>query len=317
MIHRTALFVGAFLAAAGIVMLAGGNATIEAVINEVLRLWPLAIIAIGVGLLLRRTRFALAGTLVAAIIPGLLLGGVVAAAPDMNGICDRPTAGATDSQQGAFSGPASVDLELACGDLTVTTVPGAAWTVETAVLPDGPARVTATRDRLSVASTEEHRRFAFGRDGDDWHVALPTGVRLDIDAEVNAGRGRLDLAGASVGDLAMEVNAGDARLDLTTATVDRLAITVNAGKAAVRLPAGSDLSGDLSVAAGSLELCVPDGLGIRIHGDVVLGAATYNGLVRAGDAWETPGYPSMTNQADLSVTASAGSVVVDPQGDCK
>ena len=34
-----------------------------------------------------------------------------------------------------------------------------------------------------------------------------------------------------------------------------------------------------------------------------LDAATFDGLVRVGDAWETPGYPSMTNQADLSVTA--------------
>ena len=317
MIHRTALFVGAFLATAGIVMLAGENATIEAVINEVLRLWPLAIIAIGVGLLLRRTRFALAGILVAAIVPGLLLGGAVAAAPDMTGICDQPGSGTTTPQAGTFAGSATVDLALACGDMTVTTAPGSAWNLETVAVADGPARDTASPDRLTVTSVDDHWRNGFGRDGDDWQLALPTGVLLDIDAELSAGRGRFDLAGARIGDLTAEVNAGDLRLDLTSATVERLDVAVSAGKARVKLPAGSDLTGDLSVAAGSLELCVPDGLAIRIHGDVVLGATTYNGLVRVGDAWETPGYPSMTNQADLSVTASAGSVVVDPQGDCK
>lgn len=317
MIHRKALFVGAFLAAAGIVMLAGANATVESVIAEVLRLWPLAIIAIGVGLLLRRTRFALVGTLVAAIIPGLLLGGVVVAAPNMATICDQREAGQITTQDGDFVGRADIDLALACGELTVTTVPGTSWSFGSVDLDGAPARLVATSDHLTVTSRDDHWRYGVDRDGDDWRLALPTGVPMDIDAQLSAGRGRFDLAGARIGDLWVEVNAGDLRLDLTTATVDRLDVEVNAGKASVRLPAGADVTGDLSVAAGSLELCVPTDLGVRIHGDVVLGGATYNGLVRVGDAWETPGYSSMTNRADLSVTASAGSVVVDPQGGCK
>lgn len=317
MIHRTALFVGAFLATAGIVMLLGGNATVEAAIDQVLRLWPLAIIAIGVGLLLRRTRLALVGTLVASIIPGLLLGGVVVAAPSMASICDEPVDGQTTSQSGTFNAPSSVRLALACGEMAVRTVPGTGWQIETITQGGAPATVITTNDGLSLSSTDGEWRRGFGRFGDAWQVALPTGVPLDIDAEVSAGRGSLDLAGARVGDLTIEVNAGDARLDLTTATVERLDLQVNAGAASVRLPAGSDLSGSLTVSAGSLELCVPDGSGVRIHGDVVFGDATYHGLVRVGDAWQTPGYPSMTNQAELSVTASAGSVVVDPQGGCK
>ncbi len=77
------------------------------------------------------------------------------------------------------------------------------------------------------------------------------------------------------------------------------------------------LTGDLEVAAGSLELCRPESLGLRINGDVVLGSATFNGLVRVGDAWQTPDYPTAAARADLVVTASAGSVTVDPQGGCK
>ena len=317
MIHRTALFVGAFLATAGIVMLLGGNAAVEAAVDQLLRLWPLAIIAIGVGLLLRRTRYALVGTLAAAIIPGLLLGGVVVAAPGMAAICDQTETAPTTSHDGRFSAPATVVLGLSCGEMAVTTVPGTGWQLATSVMDHGQATVDATSDSLDVASPNGEWRYRFGRDGDAWQLALPTGVPLDIDAEVNAGRGSFDLADAEIGSLLVEVNAGEASLDLTTASVGQLDLEVNAGAASIRLPAGSDLSGDLTVSAGSLELCVPDGLGIRIHGDVVFGAATFDGLVRVGDAWETPGYPSMTNQAELSVTASAGSVVVDPQGGCK
>jgi hypothetical protein len=314
--QRKALFLGSFLVAAGIVVLAGANATIESVIGEVLRLWPLAIIAIGVGLLLRRTRFALVGTLVAAIVPGLLLGGVVVAAPNITTICDQRDAGQTTTQDGAFVGRANIDLALACGDVTVTTVPGTSWSFGSVDIDGTPAQLVSTSDHLGVFSRDDDWRSGVGRDGDDWRLALPTGVPMDIYAEVSAGRGNFDLAGARIGDLAVVVNAGDLRLDLTTATVDRLDVKVNAGQGSVRLPI-ADVTGDLSAAAGSLELCVPADLGVRIHGAVVLGGATYNGLVRVGDAWETPGLSSMTNHADLSVTASAGSVVVNPEGDCK
>jgi hypothetical protein len=141
-------------------------------------------------------------------------------------------------------------------------------------------------------------------------------VPLDIRAEVIGGRARFDLSGAHVGDLAVVLKAGSTSVDLTTATVGRLDLEVAAGSASIHLPASGDLEGELDVAAGSLELCRPEFLGLRIHGDVVLGGATYNGLVRVGDAWQTPDYPPSA-QADLFVTARAGSVVVDPQGGCK
>ncbi|HEX6868949.1 MAG TPA: hypothetical protein VF119_09095 [Candidatus Limnocylindrales bacterium] len=318
MINRTALFLGAFVATAGIVMLIGsGSATVEGLLTDALRLWPLAIIAIGVGLLLRRTRFALVGTLVAAIIPGLLLGGVVVAAPDMTSFCDEPASGPIVEHDGTFVGGATVDLALACGDLKVSTIPGADWHVTSVDIGDDAARVTAEGDGLTVTSFPDDRRVGWGREADDWDVALPTGVPLSIRAEANAGRADLDLAGARVGDLDVVVNAGAARLDLTSATVERLDVAVHAGGASIRLPSSGVLTGDLEVAAGSLELCRPESLGLRINGDVVLGSATFNGLVRVGDAWQTPDYPTAAARADLVVTASAGSVTVDPQGGCK
>jgi hypothetical protein len=317
-INRTALFVGAFVATAGIVMLVGtGNATVEGLATDALRLWPFAIIALGVGLLLRRTRFALVGTLVAAIVPGLLLGGVVVAAPDMAAFCDDPASSPVVIHDGTFSGSASVDLDLACGDLNVTTVPGSAWRASTIDLGDDIALVVAETDRLAVSAFPDDRTVRWGRDADAWDVALPTGVPLAIRAEANAGRADLDLAGARVTDLDVEVNAGATRVDLTSATVDRLDVAVHAGGASIHLPASGVTSGDLEVAAGSLELCRPESTGLRINGDVVLGSATFNGLVRVDGAWQTPDYPTAAARVDLAVSASAGSVTVDPQGGCK
>jgi hypothetical protein len=318
MIHRTALFVGVALAAAGTVMLVGASdALTDEAILQALRLWPLAIVALGVALLLRRTQLAIAGTLVAATLAGVVVGGAVVAAPDLGSFCTDRDGAAAPVRQGSFAGPATVELSSACGDVHVTTNDGSAWELRAHDLGERSAVVTETSDGLAVRSETERWRSGFDHDGDDWQLALPTGVVLDLDAEINAGRGRFDLVGAALDTIGLDVNAGDARLDLTGATANSIDVEVNAGSATVLLPASSDLGGTLDVAAGSIEICAPAGLGLRIRGDAEFGSTEFNGLVRVAGAWETPDLSTATHVAELSVSAQAGSVVVNPAGGCK
>ncbi len=108
--HRF-LYAGVFLVAAGGVMLAGlGGAVDGGTVAEALRLWPVAVIALGVALLLRRTRFGLAGGLLAAAMPGLLLGGLVVAAPRLPLDCGDVQPASFATRDGTFDGAASVDL---------------------------------------------------------------------------------------------------------------------------------------------------------------------------------------------------------------
>ena len=319
MINRTALFVGASLAVAGTVMLVGlGDAAAGDALSQAVRLWPLAVIALGVGLVVRRTRFAVAGTLAAAITGGLVLGGAVVAAPDLDAFCDGREGDAALTRNGVLAaGPtAAVDVAIDCGDLTITTVDGTAWELRSLDLGDGSAVVRDGDDALEIRSP--NRRWGGGMDryGDDWQLALPTGVRLALDAEVNAGHGRFDLLDGDFERVAVEVNAGDAWLDLGGSTVDELALDVHAGAATVVLPS-SDLVGDVEVAAGSIEICAPAGLGLRVRGDADLGSIDVNGLVRVANAWETPDLSTAPYVAELSVSAQAGSVVVNPAGGCK
>jgi hypothetical protein len=318
MINRKALYAGVFLAAAGAVMLlAQGEVARETVVRG-LELWPLAVIALGVGFIVRRTRLGLVGGVLAAAMPGLLFGGVVAAAPDVSPDCTvRPAAG-TEARSGTFDGAASVELVLDCGEITVTSIPGGGWTVEASSSSGAGPIVDASADRLSVVSGDRGRHPGFGWSGDLVRVALPASTVLDLSAEVNAGRGRFDLAGGRFGDLALEVNAGDARLDLAGAALSRLRVHVNAGRATVFLPGGSDLQGEIEVNAGAAAICAPDDLGLRItEEDAVLGGTTFNGLVRNGSAWESPNYATAAYQADLSVSVNVGSVDVNAQGGCK
>ena len=71
-VNRRFLNWGVFLVAIGGVLVVADLAAVDsATIADALALWPLAIIAIGVGLILRRTRFNVAGGMLAAAIPGL------------------------------------------------------------------------------------------------------------------------------------------------------------------------------------------------------------------------------------------------------
>jgi hypothetical protein len=317
-VNRRFLNWGVFLLAAGGVMLvAQGNAVNNETVAQALRLWPIAVIAVGVGLLLRRTRLGLPAGMLAAAMPGLLLGGLVVAAPQMVPGCSGVEPASFETRQGTFGGAASVDLRFACGELSVTTVPGNGWRLEAGDGSGAAAAVDASADRLTVASSDRDHPFRFTRRGDDWRLSLPTAGTLDLDTEIDAGRGQFDLAGARLGSLRLAVNAGEARVALDQATVAQLSMSVNAASASVRLPATGNLSADFSVNAGSLRICAPSEVGLRIHQDGVLSTTSYPGLVRSGDTWESPGYSIAINHADVTISVNVGSVDVNPMGGCQ
>ena len=317
-INRRLLAWGVFFVATGAVVLAaqGGLVTAEG-LADALRLWPVLVIVLGIGLLVRRTRFAAAGTITVAVTAGLFLGGAIAAAPRVDLDCEDIRQVAMESRSGTFDGAASVDLDLALGDLEVTTEPGSDWRLRVAAVPGRDVAVDAGGDRLSVASATQRRWSGFRCGGETWRLALPAGRHLDLATEIGAGRGTLDLAGATLGDLRLVVNAGDARVDLAGATVEDLSLRVNGGAAALDLPEKGDLAADVAVNAGAVQICSPDGLGLRIHPQSTLASITYGGLVRVGDAWESPDYATATHHADVTIAVNVGSVDVNPMGGCK
>src|SRR6185436_19271840 len=121
-VNRRFLFWGVLLVAIGGVLVAADLGAIDtSILADVIRLWPLAIIAIGVSVVLRRTRFSLPATLVAALIPGLVVGAAFAVAPRFAGACGvRDDLANVTTEQGTFGGPASISVRSGCGILRVS-----------------------------------------------------------------------------------------------------------------------------------------------------------------------------------------------------
>ncbi len=332
-INRRLLHWGVFFLVTGAVALAvaGGHVTADGMAAAV-RLWPVLVIALGVGVLLRRTRFDPAGGIVLAIVPGLVFGGMLGAAslarlPDLRDLeprfhhlaeaCTDIGPARLETRRGTFAGDATVQLDLAMGDLTVTTQPGDGWQLVAADAPGRGPEVVAGADRLSVESTVDRGWRWFDCASDDWRLALPVGRRLDLAAEIEAAEGEFDLAGATVGELGLVVNAGDARIDLGEATVEALSLRVNGGAISVVLPATGQLAGDVSVNAAAVRICAPDGLGLRVRTDGTLASIDTRGLLRVDDAWESPDYAVAPHHADVTVAVNVGSVELNPEGGCK
>ena len=294
----------------------------EASVDRWWSLWPLFLVAAGVGLLLRRTPFEFAGGLLAAGTLGVMAGSLLA-----GGFGSFPIAGCGDdrgtvafpTRDGTLSPGGNVRVELNCGDLTLVSGAGSGWRVE-GVDEDGTGpRIDATADRLTVRSAEEGAPFGFLGKRDRWTVAVPGTIGLDLDVAVNAGRGTLDLADGSYGRVAIDLNAGETIVGAGgVSELGELDVEVNAGSAKIALPDRS-LRASLSVNAGSISFCAAPDVGLRIRMDDNITAGNNfgdYGLARSGDAWETPGYGDAEVRIDIDAEANAASFTLNPTGGC-
>jgi hypothetical protein len=294
----------------------------EASLERWWSLWPLLLVAAGIGLLLRRTPFDFAGGLLTAGTLGVMAGSVLATGfnvPDFAGCGDERGTTAFETREGTLSPGAEVRVELNCGDLDVVSGGGTGWRVE-GVDEDGEGpRIDASAGELVVRSAEFRQPLGFLGKRDRWTITIPGTVGLDVSLAVNAGRGTIDLADGSFGRLAIDLNAGETIVDaVRVGNLDRLDVEVNAGSARLNLP-GRALTANLSVNAGSIAFCTPDGVGLRVQtNDNITAGNNFSerGLTKSGSVWETAGFANADARIEIDAEANAGSITLNPDGGC-
>jgi hypothetical protein len=315
-IGRRALGWGVFFIVVGAVALAARQGWLDArVLSDVGRLWPLILVAIGIGLILERSAFGALGSALVGATFGLLVGGVLASGPGLGlgcvGIDSGPRVGPTP-QVGLFEGPtASVRLHLSCGELTVTTASGSGWAVSGV---SDRLDVRSGPDSLDMEPTGGTFFLPTDRGAGRVEVRVPTIPTVALSLVLDAGRLEADLAGARLSSLSGTVNAGDGRLDLSSAQVDALSLTLNAGNLDVWLPSTST-GADVTVNAGKVNVCAPDGVGLRVASTEVLASTTFGeGFSRQDGAWVSANWATATQRADLRLTINVGASTVRSGG---
>ncbi len=313
-----------FLICLGAVPLAVQLGALDRVLAaDILRLWPLILIGIGLGLLLRFTSFGALGGVVVAGTFGLLFGALFAGGfPSAATACvGAQPSGPPIVRSGTVGSEIRFDVELTCAEMDVTRAPGTTWTVDVAA-GDASPTIAATGNSLRLRSSSSGFGPFTSNARDRWQVTLPADAALSANITVNAATARLALGDGALDGVSATYNAADGVLDLSSATwttVSDLSATLNASSIGLILPNGS-LDGNMTLNASSLELCVPAaGVGLQITYDDTLSSHNFGAasLVQSGKTWQSANYPTASGRVTLHVSANVSSITLNPSGGCQ
>ena len=318
-IHRRFLYAGLFLVAVGGVLVTANITGVnEPWLRDALRLWPLVVIAIGLAIVLRRTSVALPLGMLAAVGPGLLIGGGMVAGPRVAFECsDLAQPGPTFAQNGTLGPNGAVSLGAGCGASRITTAPGTGWSITGGSTDAREPEIFFDAEFVSIESPARGgRQLVLGNRREDWDVTLPSTLKaLSISSHANTMT--VALPGASIGSVAVEADAASVRIDATGATIDTLDAQIDFGTASIVLPNTPSLTGYLEIDVGTLRLCQPFGadMTVAFQGDGPR-EVSIAGEPWAADQWTSQLSSPTANQIDLTVEATFASVDINPIGGC-
>lgn len=323
-VNRGLLNWGVFFIALGAVPLLVRNGQVSAAaVADAWSLWPLILVGIGLGLVLRLTPLAwLGGALVAATF-GLMFGALLSGSGSGGAIgCAGSEATETSSRSGLVAGDRfDLGIELTCGDVSVERAADARWLVSaTHGVDEAPAIVGSTTS-LDVRSPGDDAVTFFTDQGkDSWQVTVPTGPALSVGLTLDFAGGDLALGPGPVSSIGSTLNFSNAEVDLAAADLTggaSVGATLNFSSETLSLPA-AQVSGGMTLNFSSLKLCVAPDAALRISHQGTLSSDDFAGagLEQAGDAWQTPGFESATPRIDLDVTSTFSSITLDRSGGC-
>ena len=320
-VNRGLLNWGVFFVLLGAIPLAVRQGLLsEEAVARAWTLWPLLLIAAGIGILLRRSPIEFAGGLITAATLGLIGGGLLASGGIPFGACGDETGSKPFTPQGGqLASTASVDVRLNCGELTIETTLGTRWQVEGMDDDGSGPRIESTSSGVQITS-DDRSGFSFVGSRDRWSVTLGTGSTIDLSTTLNAGEARLNLFGASLGRFETSVNAGKLVIDLgSVAQIGSFDLHLNAAEARIALPELTTRA-TIEANAGSVTLCPPSGAGLRVQmNDNITASNNFaeRGLVETTDnVWETQGFGAAAVQLKVQAQVNAGSLTAAPAGTC-
>jgi hypothetical protein len=289
-------------------------------------LWPLILVGIGVGLVMRRTPLEFAGGLIVAATFGTMFGALLAGVLSLGALGCGNASGAAGpavlDDRGTFAGgTGTVVLRATCASLSVSRTSGAGWGVTVSGSADVRPILAQAPDRVEVRSPDGANNVAFTDERRSrWSVVLGADSAYTIDASVSAGDETLDLGGLRVDTLTVMGNAiGSSRLLLHDASVGRLDVQVNAADLTVGLPAEVGLTGRIQANAASVKLCADPGTGLRLRNGSTLTSDNFAaaGLVRSGSTWESPALASAGHVVDLDLEGAAVRFTLNDSEGCQ
>ena len=277
----------------GIVLLLNNLGWTQISVWDLVRLWPILLVAGGVELLIgRRSRFG--SVFVLGVMLVLLAGGLWL----LSG--SQPVVSIEGQEITIPLGDAErADIEVGFGVGTLQI--GAA--TEPDVLLDGTVElhrgerlerdidVGADRAQVSLQSRSDWPVPLFGLEGDrGWNLNLNRAVPVDLQ---------------------VHIGVGDAHIDLRRMKVTGFSATMGVGRTTIILPVSGVVEAYIDGGVGDLVVEVPEETAVRVQAKAGLGhtsvPSTYH---QDGDAFVSPGYDGSEDRIDLVIESGVGRILI-------
>jgi hypothetical protein len=262
---------------------------------QILRLWPVLLIAAGLELLIgRRSAW---GSLLAAVLAVAVLVGALWLVRSDSLTTSLPSE--EIRQPLGTVTQAKIVIEPGVGTLYIEASP------ESANLVEGQINIGQGEDLVQDFSQEGTRAT----------YQLTTGGEAWIPFTGGWDERRVWELGLSPGaalDLESGLGVGNSELDLTGLALSSLKATTGVGRMEVLLPAEGRLQAQVDGAIGITVIVIPEGMAVRVQADTALAARDLpEGYEEEQDGvYVSPGYATAENRVDLELTQAIGAVEI-------
>jgi hypothetical protein len=284
-------------------------------LNLLLRLWPLALIVIGLDILFGRRSTLLSAIYGLAVVAVIIL--VLVMGPAL-GLPPAPTA-TTDTFRepiGAATS-ASITLDLSSEHTTVKALTGSNDLINATIRHLGAvdfkvsgsqkktinlSEITSATDWFAIPAVFEEL---------NWDIGLTPALPIDLTVGGGSGRGELNLSGLLLASLKANVGSGAFKIHLPSFPNGyNASLNGGSGSLDLFLPSATELSVHLEGGSGSINITVPPDAAVRI--EVLNGGSGSvsipNSFMRVSGsadqkegAWETAGYPQAGHKILIQV----------------
>lgn len=295
---------------------------------DVLRLWPLFLIFIGLNILVQQAPRPL-GMLLSGLVALVAVGtfGYVLIVGVRGSFFGRSITGDWQSQTVSYPlenlKSAVMDIEIGPPGADVTALEDSSdliagtVTYQTGLLFDKRGngdRVTVTlKPRNGGGWIWEPNTWNDLENEARWDLGFNPNIPLSLNLTAVAGSSLLDLRDLLLEDLSLQLSAGELTLYLPGGDYN-VDMETNAASTTMTLPEDGRHTIDLQVNAGAVTIEVPPGTELRVEVQQALSGFdnNYDGLERVGDSdvWQTAGYGSSANRVNLNLNISLGSVEI-------
>jgi hypothetical protein len=315
------------IAVGGIWLLANIGVLQSANVQVLLRLWPLALIVIGVEVLLRRSQPQLATWIgiggVVLIVALMLVGpsiGLIRTVEVQTGSYSEPLA---DAQS------ARVTLNLSVADTTVKPLNDSNELFQADVRYLGELDFSVSGGSERVISLRQNDQVTtwnwdiFTAEPDlRWDVALSPAVPIDLDINGGVGNTRLELNELQLSNVRVQGGVGDVFMELP-AMAEAYNVSVNGGTGSseIIISEGAALHITVSGGVGDVTIDVPDDAAVRVDASTGVGdinlprefsriSGNDDQFVGESGVWQTEGFASAERQITVEFDGGVGQLTI-------